>query len=180
MRDVALGHWNYLTWHLPATLLTLLGVALVVTMARSLRRDTLGARASIRRWQIIGWSALLSSLGSGVAWPYLVAAARVHVDSAGTWHLSNYLGIPLARVDASQVREVRGVDLGGVGMGIGHIEIRMPDGSVIRTVRVDRDAVDAMRRVLGYGNDWVRNEYADQVIAAHRYTARGPVRNESE
>lgn len=176
MREVALGHWNYFTWHLPATVLTLVGVTIVIGMMRSLRRNQLSMRERILRWNVIGWSALLASIGSAVAWPYMTAAARVEVDASGTWHVSNYLGIPLATVAASQVREVRGVDLGGVGMGVGHVEIRLPDGSVIRSVRVDRDTVDAMRRSLGYTNDWVSNVYGDQVIVAHRYDGHGPVR----
>src|SRR3954454_20891292 len=116
MREVALGHWNHFTWHLPATVMTLVGVAIVIGMMRSLRRNQLSTRERILRWNVIGWSALLASIGSAVAWPYLTAAAYVEVDTSGTWHVSNYLGIPVATVDASQVREVRGVDLGGVGM----------------------------------------------------------------
>jgi hypothetical protein len=176
MREFALGHWNYFTWHLPATVLTLVCIGLVVVMARSLRRNAFSRRERALRIQILGWSALIASLGSGIAWPYLVSAARVRVDASGTWHVSNYLGIPLARVDASQVREVRGVDLGGVGMGTGYVEIRMPDGHVIRSVRVDRDTLDGLRRALGYTSEWVRNVYGDQVIVAHRYDAQGPVR----
>jgi hypothetical protein len=176
MRDVALGHWNYFTWHLPATVMTLLAIGLVVTMTRSLRRNAFSRRERGLRLQILGWSALCASLGSAIAWPYLVSAAHVRVDARGTWHVSNYLGIPLARVDATQVREVRGVDLGGVGVGTGHVEIRTRDGHVIRSVRVDRDTLDSLRRALGYTSEWVRNVYGDQVIVAHRYDAQGPVR----
>ncbi len=175
MRDVALGHWNYFTWHVPATLLTLAGIALAIAMARSLHRNEFSPHGRVLRWNILGWSALMASLGSGIAWPYLTSAARVHVDERGTWHVSNYLGVPLARVDASQVREVRGVDLGGLGMGVGHVEIRTRDGRVVRSVRVDRDTLDAMRRALGYTQDWVHDVYGDQVIVAHRYDASGPV-----
>ena len=109
MRVVALGHWHYFTWHLPATLLSVGLLVLVVAAARSLQRHTWGASAKALRYRILGWAALCGSLSWAVAWPYLRAPATVRVDDAGAWHMSNYLGIPLGSVPAGEVRSVRAV-----------------------------------------------------------------------
>jgi hypothetical protein len=175
MREVALGHWHYFMWHLPASLLMLGAVALGFAMAHSLHRNAYGHGARAQRWNILGWCALGAALTSGIAWPYLGAAAKLRVDAAGTWHLCNYLGMPLAEVPPSEVREIRGVDLGGLGYGLGHLEIRRGDGSVIRSVRVTRETLDAARRALGYTDAMVRDCRGDQVIAAHRYAANEPL-----
>lgn len=175
MREIGLGHWHYFTWHLPASVM-MLGASLVaLAMACSLWRNQYGHAARALRWNILGWSALLAAITAGVASPYLRAAARVRVDSYGTWYLSNYLGIPLATLPATEVRRIRAVDLGGLGYGIGHLEIYRENGSVIRTVRLSRDVLDQTRTALGYSHAMVRDCYGDQWIAPHRYTPAGPV-----
>lgn len=175
MRSVPLGHWHYFTWHLPAAVLLAVTLAFAGAIARSLLRNPYAHGERAFRWSIVGWCALSAALTSGVVWPYLRAAAHVYVDAQGTWHLSNYLGIPVARVEANQWREVRGVDLGGLGIGQGHLEIRLADGSVIRSVRLNRDTLTEARHELGYGDGVVHDSYGDQVFAPHRYGAQGPL-----
>jgi hypothetical protein len=175
MREAALGHWNYYTWHLPAAILMLCAVALAVVMGRSLRRNALGHRDRALRWRILGWSSITASMTSAIVWPYLGAAASVTVDGRGTWHVCNYLGVPLAELPAGEVRALRGVDLGGLGLGVGHLEIRRADGSVIRSVRLSRETLDAARRALGYPSSMVQSACGDLVIAPHRYAAMGPL-----
>lgn len=175
MRAVALGHWNYFTWHLPATLLSVGLLVLVFAIARSLWRHTWGPAAKALRYRILGWAAVCASFSWAVAWPYLRAPANVRVDSAGTWHLSNYLGIPVGSVPAHEVRSVRAVDLGGLGVGMGHLEVRRANGTVYRTVRIAREDLDALKESLGYGPSLVHEEYGDQLFAPHTYSASGPV-----
>lgn len=165
MREAALGHWNYFTWHLPAAALMLGTVALAVAMGRSLRRNAFSAAESGLRWRILGWSALIAALMSGVVWPYLGAAARITVSADGTWRVRNYLGVPLATLPPGDVRALRGVDLGGLGMGVGHLEIVRRDGSVIRSVRIGRDTLDEARRALGIPAAMARNDGCDLLIA---------------
>jgi hypothetical protein len=174
MREAALGHWIYFTWHLPALLFVALGTLLVVASARSLRRDHLRPFEAALRWRILGWSSLGACLALAIAWPYLHAFSKISVQPDGSWRVSNYLGVPLARVPAGEVRELRGVDLGGLGLGVGHLEIRRGDGSVLRSVRLDRATLEQARRALGYPTTMVRDQCGDRVILAHAYTARGP------
>lgn len=174
MRRVELGHWHYLTWHLPAAVLTVLGLALIWALARSLRRNAYDGAARALRWRILGWAALATAVTSAVSWPYLTAAATLTVDGRGTWRLCNYLGVPLAVIPGSEPRALRGADLGGLGMGMGHLEIRRGDGSVIRTVRISRETLDALWRALGYPEAMVHNHYGDRAVALHRYGEHGP------
>lgn len=174
MRRVELGHWYYLTWHLPATVFALVAIALVLITARSLQRNAYGPAARALRWRILGWSALLASFCSALAWPYLRAVATLRVDATGAWHLANYLGVPLGTIPPSEIRALYGRDLGGVGVGTGHLEIHRADGSVVRTVRISRETLEQTYRALGYPSTLVRDHFGDLAIDPHRYGAAGP------
>lgn len=174
MRVVALGHWNYFTWHLPATVLSLAFALVALGALRSLWGHAWGPAARALRYRIAGWASLGASVTAAIAWPYLRAPANVRVDAQGRWHLSNYLGVPLGRIEPGTVRELRGVDLGGLGVGAGPLEIRLENGVVFRTVRVSGFGLDEVRDVLGYTAPFVRDERGDRVIAPHRYTPHGP------
>lgn len=165
MREAALGHWNYFTWHLPAAALMVGTVALAVAMARSLRRNTYSSAESGLRWRILGWSSLIAAMLAGVVWPYVGAAARITVHADGTWRVSNYLGVPLETLPAGEVQALRGVDLGGLGLGVGHLEIVRRDGSVLRSVRISRDTLDEARRALGIPAASARNVGCDVMIS---------------
>ncbi len=174
MRHVALGHWHYFTWHLPAIVLSAVVLVLGGALLISMKRNAASAASREGQWRVVGWCALVVSLMSGVAWPYLRVVATVNVDSQGNWNLRNYLGIPLARIPASEVRTVRAADLGGAGQGVGFIEIERSDGTVVRTVRVTRDVLERATATLGYPRERIVSSYGDRVIAAHRFSAAGP------
>jgi hypothetical protein len=176
MRDVALGHWLYFAWNLPSAVIALGALTLAVAMARALRRNAYTHREAALRWKILGWSAILASITSAIVWPYLGAASAIRVEANGDWQVTNYLGVPLAHVSAAEVRTLRGVDLGGLGWGLGHLEIHRSDGSVIRSVRITRATFDEVRRELGYPESMVHTLGADEVIGPHGMLASGPSR----
>jgi len=174
MREVALSHWSYYTWHLPASLLMLGSVFLAFAMGYALARSEYGHVGRALRFRVLGWSSLVAALTSAIVFPYLATAATITVDPDGTWRVCNYLGLPLARVPSSEVRELRAVDLGGLGWGTGHLEIRREDGSVIRSVRISRLMLDQVRHTLGYPDLVARSQGGDVVIDTHRYAPSGP------
>src|SRR4051794_891703 len=133
MREVALSHWSYYAWHLPASFLLFAAVTLALAMAYGLSRSQYGHSSRALRFRILGWSSLVAALTSGIVFPYLATAATITVDTEGTWRVCNYLGLPLARVPSSELRELRAVDLGGLGWGMGHLEIHRANGSIIRS-----------------------------------------------
>lgn len=174
MRVIGLGQWLYFAWHLPALLLCLAAAGLGLAMVRSLLRDDLSARARQRRYQILGWSAMVGSTLSVVAWPYLTAFAEIRVEGDGRWLLSNYLGVPLGLVDAPQVRVLEGEDLGGLHVGAGRLQVMRSDGAVFTSVRISGPRFDAARRALGYADEVLRDHRGSVRIDPHRYGSSGP------
>jgi hypothetical protein len=172
MPSVALGYGHYFAWHLPTLVLAVVASAVFVVIARQLARDAHGPAARSLRWSIVGWCAITVAFASAVTVPYLRAAAHWSRDRDGAWVFRNYLYIPVARIEASELREVRARDMGGVGFGTGHIEVRREDGRVVRSVRLDRDRWRAVMAAMGYGKQDVAQDYADAVIHAHRLHQR--------
>jgi hypothetical protein len=168
-RSVSLGHAHYFAWHLPSILIVIVASVLFLVIARQLLCSVYGPQARTFRWNILGWCALAISVGTTVSYPYLRAAAYWSVETDGSWSLRNYLGITVATVPSDEVREVRARDLGGLGVGMGHIEVRREDGSVVRTVRLSRSRVIAITKMLGYARADLAQEYTDTVVRAHRY-----------
>jgi hypothetical protein len=175
MRFVALGHGHYFLWHLPAAVFLTVCLALGTLVARQLYRGEYGARQRALRWGIVGWCAVFASLASGVVWPYLRDAAQMRVMGDGSWQFSNYLGVPVARVPSGELRELRACHLGGLGLGMGHVEVRRANGTVVRTVRLSRATLDRLTQELGYTQTMLSQQYTDTVVRNHRYNFRGPV-----
>lgn len=172
MRSVAFGHGHYFAWHFPTMVLVLVSLSVLVAVGRQLWRGHYGPEAKSLRWSVVGWCSLAISVGSAVIVPYLRDAAYWRVESDGAWSLRNYLGFPVARIDASEVRMLRARDLGGLGVGMGRVEVHREDGRVVRTVRMTRARVNELTRVLGYARSDLAQEYADAVVRPHRYAAR--------
>lgn len=169
MRSVTLGHGHYFAWHLPTIAIVLVASALFFVIARQLIRSEYGPEAKALRWSILGWCAIAISVGSAVVYPYLRDAAYLTVEEDGSWAMQNYLGFTVARVRSDEVRELRARDLGGLGVGMGHVEVRREDGTVVRTVRVTRARVTELTKMLGYARSDLAQEYTDTVVRAHRY-----------
>jgi hypothetical protein len=174
MRSVALGHGHYFFWHLPALLIATAAALVALRVARQLVCGAYGAHDRRLRWAIVGWCSLACSLSSAIVVPYLRAAAHWRVEADGSWSLHNYLGIPVGSVPAHEIRELRARDLGGVGTGMGHVEVRREDGSILRTVRLTRSGVAELTRALGYARADLAQEYTDSVVRPHRFDVRGP------
>lgn len=174
MRVVGLGQWLYYIWHLPTLLLALSAVVLAGVMGRSLVRDHLNARARQLRWSVLGWSSMVASLLTLAAWPYLVAVSSIRVTPDGSWRLTNYLGVELAELPAREVRTLRGVDLGGLRWGSGHLQVVRADGRVYTSVRIGGSSFDDACRVLGYTPSMMLEQRGGVVIPAHVYTPAGP------
>lgn len=175
MRSVALGQGHYFLWHLPAAAILAVCLCMGFVIARQLYRGDYSAMQRSLRWSIIGWCALFASVSSGIVWPYLRDAAQLRVLVDGSWQFSNYLGMPLARVPSGELREFRACQLGGLGLGMGHVEVRRADGSVLRTVRLSRSTLDMLTRELGYTRTMLSHQSMDTVVRNHRYDTRGPV-----
>jgi hypothetical protein len=175
MRSVALGHGHYFFWHLPALVIATLAAVVAVRVTRQLFRGDYGPNDRRLRWSIVGWCSLACSLASAVVTPYLRDAAHWQVEADGSWSFRNYLGLPVGSVPAHELREVRARDLGGLGVGMGHVEVRRADGSVLRTVRLNRWAVAELTRALGYVRGDLAQEYTDSVVRPHRFGAQGPL-----
>jgi len=175
MREIALGQWTYFAWHLPTALLCVATGVLAMVMARSLWRDELGLAERRLRFSVLGWSAVLSSLLSLAVWPYLSAFASVEVRRDGTWELSNYLGVPVAVVPASESRRVEGEDLGGLNLGSGRIRVLRADGSTLESVRISGRRFDRARGELGYPASALRPARGSVLTGAHTYGPNGPV-----
>jgi hypothetical protein len=175
MRDVALGQWNYFAWHLPTVLLCGATATLALVMARSIWRDDLDASERRLRFAIMGWAAVLSSLLSVVAWPYLAAFASVEVSRDGTWSLRNYLGVPVAVVRADEVRRLQGEDLGGLNLGSGRIRVIRADGSAVESVRVSGPGFGRACEALGYPTAALFPSRGSVVTGLHTYGPGGPV-----
>ncbi len=175
MRSVALGHGHYFLWHLPAAVMCAVCLTVGILIARELFRSQYSASQRSLRWAIIGWCAVFSSLASGVVWPYLRDASQIKVLNDGTWQFSNYLGFPVARVASTELREFRALHLGGLGLGMGHVEVRREDGSVVRTVRLSRSTLDLLTQQLGYTRPMLSQQYTHTVVRNHRYNASGPI-----
>jgi hypothetical protein len=174
MRSVALGHGHYFYWHLPTLVIVAIAAVVGALVARQLARGAYGPHARTLRWSIVGWCSLAVAVGSAVVTPYLRDAAHWRIEADGAWSFRNYLGVPVARVPADELRQVRARDLGGLGVGMGHVEVRRADGSVVRTVRVSRSALAALTAALGYARADLVQEYTDTVVRPHRYDAQGP------
>ena len=172
MRSVALGYGHYLFWHVPTLLIAAASLCALLAVARQLALGAYGPSARALRWSIVGWCSLALSIASAIVVPYLKAAAVVSVQADGAWEFHNYLRVPLGRIEAHELRELRARDLGGVGAGVGSLEVRRADGSVLRTVRIDRARLQRALDVLGYRRDELSPDYGDVVLRAHRYDDR--------
>ncbi len=175
MRSVDLGQWVTVAWHLPTMLLCAAALGLAGAMGVSLWRDDLRPRARQLRWSVIGWSSVMASLLSLVVWPYLTAVATVRVEADGAWRLDNYLGVELARIPARERRQLRALDLGGLRMGSGHVEIVRADGTMLSSVRIGGRGFERLREVLGYTPEMLREVGGVVVVPTHTVTAQGPV-----
>jgi len=175
MRDVALGQWTYFAWHLPTVLLCVATATLALAMARSLWRDDLDASERRLRFAIMGWTSVLASVLSVVAWPYLAAFASVEVRPDGTWSLRNYLGVSVAVVRADEVRRLQGEDLSGLNLGSGRIRVLRADGSVVESVRVSGLGFGRACEALGYPAEALFPSRGSVVTGLHTYGPRGPV-----
>ncbi len=174
MRVIGFGQWLYFAWHLPSVLICVGAVGLGVAMARSLLVDDLSLRARKLRYSVLGWAAVVGSTLSVFAWPYLTAFSEIRVEGDGRWRLSNYLGVPLGRVEAPQVRVLEGEDLGGLHVGAGRLQVLQADGSVFTSVRISGSRFDDARRALGYADGRLHDERGSVRIDAHRYGSAGP------
>lgn len=172
MRSVALGYGHYLFWHVPTLLIAAASLCALLAVARQLALGAYGPSARALRWSIVGWCSLALSIASAITVPYLKAAAVVTVEADGAWQFRNYFRVPVGRVEPHELRELRARDLGGVGAGVGHIEVRRADGSVLRSVRIDRARLQRALDVLGYRRDELTADYGDIVLRAHRYDER--------
>lgn len=174
MRALPLGHWVQFVWHAAALGLIALAAAMTAVMLRSLTRDALNPRARGLRWQIAGWSAVMASLLSVCVWPYLTAFARIEVSSTGAWCFENYLGFKIAELSPHEARSLVGEDLGGLRVGMGHLDVRLANGRHLRSVRISAGTFEGLCRDLGYAEGDVRDVGGSLVIPAHRFGARGP------
>jgi len=172
MRSVALGYGHYFLWHLPTLVLGVASAFTLVIVLRQLLRSAHGPAARSLRWSIVGWCAVALSFASAITVPYLRSAALLSVSHDGTWVLRNYLFVPIAVIRADEVRELRAKDMGGQCFGTGNVEIRREDGSVVRSVRIDRARLAAALAALGYRRSDVVQQYADLVVRAHRVSDR--------
>jgi hypothetical protein len=175
MRLIALGQWTYFAWHLPTALLCISAGALATVMARSLWREEFSVAERRLRFSVLGWSAVLSSLLSLAAWPYLSAFASVEVQRDGTWTLHNYLGVPVAVVPAGESRRLEGEDLGGLNLGSGRIRVLRADGSALASVRISGPRFERARAQLGYPTETLRPSRGSVLTGAHTYGPGGPV-----
>lgn len=175
MRDVALGQWIYFAWHLPTVFLCAAAALCATLTARSLWRDSFGVPERRLHFAILGWSAVLASLLSVVAWPYLAAFSSVQVAGDGTWTLRNYLGVPVAVVRPDDVRRLQGEDLGGLNLGSGRIRVIRADGSAVESVRVSGQRFRGACRTLGYPAAALHPSRGSVVTGLHTYGPGGPV-----
>lgn len=175
MREIALGQWTYFAWHLPTVLFGLATAALALVMARSLWRDALGDGERRLRYAVMGWSAVLASLLSVVAWPYLAAFSSVEVGADGGWTLRNYLGVPVAVVRADEARRLQGEDLGGMNLGAGRIRVLRAGGDAVESVRISGARFHRTCDALGYGPTALRPSRGSVVTGLHTYGPTGPL-----
>lgn len=172
MRSVALGYGHYFLWHLPTLVLGVAAALTLLVVLRQLVLSAYGPAARALRWSIVGWCAVALSFASAITVPYLRAAAHVSVERDGTWVFRNYLYVPVAVVRAHELRELRARDMGGHCFGTGHIEVRREDGSVVRSVRIDRARLVTALDALGYRRADLVQQYADLVAPTQRATDR--------
>lgn len=174
MREMDVGQWTYFTWHLPTLVLIVGATALTLRMGASLWRDDLTASAARLRWSVLGWSAVGAALLSAIVWPYLAAFSTIRVGADGQWVLTNYLGVPLARIPAAEVRGMRAEDLGGLGWGSGRLHVRRADGTTLDSVRFSGQRFASLREAMGYPRDALREANGAVIIPAHVYSPSGP------
>jgi len=174
MRAFPLGHWLQFSWHAAALGLIALALAVGAAMSLSLRRDELSPRAARLRFEVVGWSAAVAAVLSVCVWPYLTAFAQIRVTPSGHWRLENYLGIAVAELPPRELRSVRGEDLGGRQVGLGHLIVRRADGTALRSVRITATAFTVTCKLLGYAAGDVTDDGGSLTIASHRFSARGP------
>jgi hypothetical protein len=172
MRSVALGYGHYFLWHLPTLVLGVVSAFTLIIVLRQLILSAYGPAARSLRWSIVGWCSVALSFASAITVPYLRSAAHLSVTPDGTWLIRNYLYIPIAVIRADEVRELRAKDMGGRCFGTGNVEIRREDGSVVRSVRIDRARLTSAFAALGYRRSDVVQQYADLVVRAHRVSDR--------
>jgi hypothetical protein len=172
MRSVALGYGHYFLWHLPSLVLGLVSACTLLVVLRQIVWSAYGPAARSFRWSIVGWCAVALSFASAITVPYLRSAAHLSVAPDGTWVLRNYLYVPIAVIRADEVRELRVKNMGGQRFGTGNVEIRREDGSVVRSVRIDRERLASVLNLLGYHRDDLVQQYADLVVCSHRVSDR--------
>jgi hypothetical protein len=175
MREIALGQWTYFAWHLPTVLLCAAAGGLAAALARSLCREAFTVAERRLRFSVLGWSAVLCSLLSIAAWPYLTAFASVEVRPDGAWALHNYLGVPVALVPPGELRRVEGEDLGGLNLGSGRIRVLRADGTAVESVRISGPRFDRARAELGYPVWALHPSRGSVLTGAHTYGPGGPV-----
>ncbi|MDB4927549.1 MAG: hypothetical protein JWM10_33 [Myxococcaceae bacterium] len=175
MREIALGQWTYFAWHLPTALLCVATGGLAAAMARSLYREEFTVAERRLRFSLVGWSAVLCSVLSIAAWPYLSAFSSVEVQRDGTWTLHNYLGVPVAVVPPGEARRVEGEDLGGLNLGSGRIRVLRADGTAVESVRISGPRFERARGELGYPTWALRPSRGSVLTGPHTYGPDGPV-----
>lgn len=175
MREIALGQWIYFAWHLPTALLCVAAGALALAMARSLWREQFSVAERRLRFAVLGWSAVIASLLSLAAWPYLTAFASVDVQRDGSWTLHNYLGVPVATVPAREARRVEGEDLGGLNLGSGRLRVLRADGSAVTSVRISGPRFEQAMGALGYPSAALHPARGSVLTAPHTYGPGGPM-----